>query len=101
MDTLIERCAGLDIHRDTVVACVRVPGEGRRREQEVRSFSTTTGGLLRLLDWLASYRVTLVGMESTGSYLEASLIPARGALRVLALECPASAQRPRPQDRCR
>jgi transposase len=68
MDTLIERCAGLDIHRDTVVACVRVPGKGRRRDQEVRSFSTTTAGLLRLIDWLASYRVTLIGMESTGSY---------------------------------
>jgi transposase len=68
MDTLIERCAGLDIHRDTVVACVRVPGKGRRRHQEVRSFSTTTAGLLRLLDWLASYRVSLIGMESTGSY---------------------------------
>jgi transposase len=68
MDTLIERCAGLDVHRDTVVACVRVPGTGRRRHQEVRSFSTTTAGLLRLLDWLASYRVSLIGMESTGSY---------------------------------
>lgn len=68
MDTLIERCAGLDIHRDTVVACVRVPGKGRRRQQEVRSFSTTTAGLLRLLDWLASYRVSLIGMESTGAY---------------------------------
>jgi transposase len=68
MDTLIDRCAGLDIHRDTVVACVRVPGKGRRRQQEVRSFSTTTAGLLRLLDWLASYRVSLIGMESTGSY---------------------------------
>ncbi len=43
-------------------------GQGRRRRSERRSFSTTTRGLLALLDWLASFEVTLVGMESTGVY---------------------------------
>ncbi|MGH9226582.1 MAG: hypothetical protein ACRD2W_22990, partial [Acidimicrobiales bacterium] len=41
-----ERCCGLDVHKDTVVACVRTPGEGGRRHQEVRTFGTTTAQLL-------------------------------------------------------
>lgn len=68
MERLFERCAGLDIHKDTVVACVRVPGEDGKRHQETRTFATTTEQLLVLLDWLRSWEVTLVGMESTGIY---------------------------------
>jgi transposase len=69
MDVIVERCAGLDVHRDTVVATVRVPGTGRRRrQQETRTFGTTTLQLERLADWLAGHAVTLVGMESTGVY---------------------------------
>jgi transposase len=68
MDRLVERCAGLDVHKDNVAATVRVPGSGGERWQETRSFPTTTRGLLTLADWLASHRVTLVGMESTGCY---------------------------------
>jgi transposase len=44
MDRLIERCAGLDVHKDTVAACVRVPGEGGARHREVETFATTTAG---------------------------------------------------------
>ncbi len=68
MERIVARCAGLDVHRDTVAACVRVPGAQGQRDQVVRTFATTTTGLLALLDWLASYQVTLVGMESTGVY---------------------------------
>ncbi len=68
METLIERCAGLDVHKDTVVACVRLPGPGGQRQAETRSFGTTTGQLLELRDWLADQGVTLVGMEATGVY---------------------------------
>lgn len=68
MERLFERCAGLDVHKDTVVACVRVPGEDGARFQETRTFGTTTPELLTLLDWLRSWGVTLVGMESTGIY---------------------------------
>ncbi len=71
MDRLIERCAGLDVHKATVTACVRMPGEAGGRHQEIRTFSTTTAGLLTLRDWLAGYGVTLVGMESTGIYWRA------------------------------
>lgn len=68
MQRLFERVAGLDIHKDSIVACVRVPDEAGGRQQETRSFATTTQALLTLLDWLRSYGVTLVGMESTGVY---------------------------------
>src|SRR5215211_1915663 len=64
---LIERCAGLDVHKKSVTACVRVPGPGAgERTSETRTFSTTTAGLLVLRDWLTSFGVTVVGMESTG-----------------------------------
>jgi transposase len=68
MDRVVERCCGLDVHKDTVVACVRTPGEGGKRHQEVRTFGTTTAQLLALRDWLVAERVSLVGMESTGVY---------------------------------
>ncbi len=68
MDPIIERCAGLDVHRDSITVCVRVPGEQGERHQEIRTFGTTTQQLLALRDWLASFGVTLVGMESTGVY---------------------------------
>jgi transposase len=67
MDTLIERCAGLDIGKADLKACIRVPS-GRRRRQEIRTFATTTPGLLQLRDWLAANEVTVVGMEATGAY---------------------------------
>src|SRR6266700_7403838 len=71
MDVIVERCAGLDVHRDSVVATVRVPGEGksrRRRAQHTRTFATTIGQLEQLADWLEGFGVTLVGMEATGWY---------------------------------
>jgi hypothetical protein len=48
MDVIAERCAGLDVHRDTVVATVRVPGEKGGRRQQTQTFSTSLGGLLEL-----------------------------------------------------
>jgi transposase len=63
-----QRCAGLDVHKKTVVACrVRLNEQGAW-EQEVRTFSTMTGELLLLLDWLLAWGVTQVAMESTGEY---------------------------------
>jgi transposase len=69
MDIYVERCAGIDIGKADLKACIRIPG-GRRgsRRQEIRTFSTTTAGLLRLAEWLASEQIMLVGMESTGVY---------------------------------
>jgi transposase len=68
MERQVERVAGLDVHRDTVAACVRVPGRGGPREQHVRTFGTTTRELLQLRDWLEGHAVTQVAMESTGVY---------------------------------
>ena len=69
MDVLVERCAGLDVHRDSVMATVRVPAKRRRqREQQTRGFPSTLGGLQALADWLEGLGVTLVGMEATGIY---------------------------------
>jgi transposase len=68
VDRFIERCAGLDVHKASVKACVRVPdGHGGRRS-ETRTFRTTTAGLVLLGDWLASHQVQVVGMESTGVF---------------------------------
>ncbi len=68
MQVVVERCAFLDVHRDTVMACARTPdGAGGRRE-EVVEFRTTTSQLLLLADWLSQRGVTLVGMEATGVY---------------------------------
>ncbi|MFZ5625332.1 MAG: IS110 family transposase [Gemmatimonadota bacterium] len=69
MDVFVERCAGIDIGKADLKACVRTPGVRRgSRRQEVRTFSTTTAGLLRLREWLVEQQVSLVGMESTGVY---------------------------------
>jgi transposase len=69
MEVVYACCAGLDVHKATVVACVRVPGSrpGERRG-ETKTFATTTGGLAELGDWLRGHGVTEVAMESTGVY---------------------------------
>ena len=68
MEVVRERCAGLDVGKEEVVACVRVPGASGRRRQEVRTFSTFSGSLEALADWLEEERVTEVVMEATGQY---------------------------------
>ncbi len=68
MEVIYERCAGLDVHKKTVVAC-RVYSQGRgRKAQETCSFGTTTVELLRMLDWLNEWECSHVAMESTGEY---------------------------------
>ncbi len=69
MDVVNARCAGLDVHKTTVVACVRVPGARRgERRRETKTFATTLRGLRELLAWLIAHGVTQVAMESTGVY---------------------------------
>ncbi len=68
MDTVYPHCAGLDVHKDTVVACVRHHDAGKRARQEVRTFATHTRALEELADWLAGEGVTHAAMESTGVY---------------------------------
>jgi len=68
MEVMVERPAALDVHKAQVTACVRVPGKGGAREQEVVQFQTTVRGLLTLRDWLKAQRVTQVAMEATGVF---------------------------------
>ena len=68
MDVLYRCCAGLDVHKKTVVACVRRVGPDGGVEELVRTFGTTTGELLVLSDWLADQGASRAAMESTGIY---------------------------------
>jgi transposase len=69
MEVLVDRCAGLDVHKRTVVACVRTPGEGRqKRHSQVRTFGTFHHQLVELRDWLVAEDVTEVAMEATGVF---------------------------------
>jgi len=68
VDLLVERCAGLDVAKEEVVVCVRSPGVGGQRRQQIRTFATFSGELERLADWLQAEGVTQVVMEATGQY---------------------------------
>jgi transposase len=68
MEVIIPRCAGLDVHKRTVVACIRRLEPDGQINQEVRTFGTMTADLLSLADWLAACGVTQIAMESTGVY---------------------------------
>jgi transposase len=67
MELMHARCAGLDVHKDTVVACVRIQQDDRVRH-EVRTFGTTTSALLELAAWLRESRCSQAVLESTGVY---------------------------------
>ncbi|MCX5806534.1 MAG: IS110 family transposase [Proteobacteria bacterium] len=64
MDIIVERGAGLDVHKETVVACIM----GTGIKKEIRTFSTMTNDLMRLKIWLKENRITHIAMESTGVY---------------------------------
>src|ERR1700732_978033 len=67
MELLHRRCSGLDVHKETVVACLRLVSDGQVTT-EVRTFQTTTADLQRLSEWLAANECTHVAMEATGVY---------------------------------
>ncbi len=67
MEVLHPRCAGLDVHKDSVVACTRIQG-GPTARRRIETFGTTTTALLALSDWLGEQGVTHVAMEATGVY---------------------------------
>jgi transposase len=67
MEVLYSKCAGLDVHKDSVVACVRIQ-EAAQASYWIETFGTTTQELLRLVEWLIEYSVTHVAMEATGVY---------------------------------
>ena len=67
MKVLHRHCVGLDVHKEEVVACLRV-ARGSKATHEVRRFTTTTRGLLELLDWLQAKECSHAAMEATGVY---------------------------------
>ena len=67
MELLHRRCCGLDVHKETVVACLRLVSDGKVTT-EVRTFQTTTVDLLRLSEWLTANDCTHVAMEASGVY---------------------------------
>ena len=67
MEVLYRRCCGLDVHKETVVACLRV-ASGGKVETDVRTFETTTASLIALSEWLAGNGCTHIAMEATGIY---------------------------------
>jgi transposase len=68
VDVIVARCAGLDVHKNTVMACVRTPKPEGGRASTVRRFHTFTASLRELRDWLITEGVTQVAMEATGVY---------------------------------
>ena len=75
MDLFAERCAGIDIGKADLKACIRTPGARGGRRSETRTFATTTAGVLALQGWLIDRQVRLVGMESTGVYWKPIFYP--------------------------
>ena len=67
MEVLYERCCVLDVHKETVVACLRLVVDGKV-VKEVRTFKTPTASLIALSEWLAENNCTHVAMEATGVY---------------------------------
>src|SRR5215470_8996104 len=68
MDLVYTHCAGLDVHKKTVVACARIVQPDGTKTTHVRTFATTTAALLTLVDFLLSLGITHVAMESTGEF---------------------------------
>jgi len=68
MEPILERCAGLDVHQETVVACFMHGSLDKRPKKEIKTFATTTKGLMQLVEWLAAFECMDVAMESTGVY---------------------------------
>jgi transposase len=70
MNVMHGRCAGLDVHKESISACVLIASQGKRKSVQVerQTFGTLTGDLEQLKQWLQHWRVTHVALESTGVY---------------------------------
>jgi transposase len=94
MDILYPHCAGLDVHKDSVVACIRHTNAAGPARTQVRTFATVTTALLALLDWLLAEGVTHVAMESTGVYWKPLFNLLEGPLQVILVNAHAVKQVP-------
>ena len=99
MEVVHERCCGLDVHKQTVVACVIVPGKASQPNKQIRTFGTMTPGPARVGRLAGRVQRDPRGDGIDRRLLEADLEPARGAVRVAAGQCPAHQAGAWPQDR--
>ncbi len=83
MQVVYTHCAGLDVHKKTVVACVLTPESQAAHHTQTRTFGTMTADLLALSDWLQSFNITQVAMESTGEYWKPIFNILEGTFEVL------------------
>ena len=83
MQVKYERCCGIDVHKDTVVACVIVSKSSGHVQKTIRTFATTTSGLQALAQWLTATGCTHVAMESTGVYWKPLYNLLEGAFELL------------------
>src|SRR3972149_5087739 len=83
MQVKYERCCGIDVHKTTVVAWVIAPGPEGQPQKEIRTFSTMTGELKALAQWLTEKGCTHVAMESTGVYWKPVYNLLEGAFEIL------------------
>jgi hypothetical protein len=77
MERIVERQGALDVHKESVAACVRVWG-GRQLVEHMANFRTTVQGLLGLRDWLEALGMRQVAMEATGEHA-GSVVPETSA----------------------
>ena len=75
MQVVYPRCAGLDVHKRSVVACVLLTQADGTVQRHAATFGTMTADLLALADWLAHLGVTTVALESTGVYTPPIMLP--------------------------
>jgi len=68
MEAIFERCCGIDVHKETLTACIMIGDEGKVTKKEIRTYSTMTEEIVQLRDWLKSEGVTHAAIESTGIY---------------------------------
>lgn len=68
MEAIFEKCCGIDVHKETLTACIMIGDKGKVEKKEIRSYSTMTEDIERLRDWLKAEGVTHVAIESTGIY---------------------------------
>jgi len=83
MNRKARRCCGIDVHKASLSACIRLHGKGRKVSEEIRTFGTTGDELLALHDWLKEHAVTEVAMEATGVYWKPVYYILEDGLRVI------------------
>ena len=67
MEEILDRCCGLDVHRDTITACILI-GNGAQKRKQIKTFRTFTSDIQELAKWLKSFDIYKVAVESTGIY---------------------------------